>query len=410
MIVKCEMILHLVGLDLFLQSPLLSKLIWERPVSNWKASEALRRTWIEDAMVLGLLGAGLVVSAVLFATPKHTVAPEAPAVEVEVAERTPPTLRPTLDHPPLEQTPETDTLEPAPVIMPEPQIVEPAPLGPNETPIPEDQLLETGSAFITLFGDGAVKRRWYQADRPTPNGFWLNDFRPQNINASSEGLSLSITKKDETSDRPWTAGELSTRQVYGYGRYETIMKPAKGSGLVSSFFTYTGPYFGNPQDEIDIEFLGKDSRKVEFNMFRKGRSYASLTYDLDFDATEDFHLYAFEWRPDGVTWFIDGEAVHHASAEDYPIPATSGFLMMNVWTGKMPGWHGRANFASGASADYACVSYRPIASEARECGDIYKAPQSLTPQPNKTITGRLADLMQSMTAVSDSPAHAAQDQ
>ncbi|GAB5458641.1 MAG: hypothetical protein Hens3KO_16710 [Henriciella sp.] len=377
---------------------------------NWTTSEALRRTWIEDAIVLGLLVSGLLVSAVLFAGPSQVTASDIAPAEVEVAEQTPPPLRPTLDHPPLEDTPDTDIPDPAPVIMPEPEVAEPTPLGSNETPIPEDQLLETGSAFITLFGDGAVKRRWYQADRPTPNGFWLNDFRPKNISASSEGLSLSITKKDEESDRPWTAGELSTRQVYGYGRYETIMKPAKGSGLVSSFFTYTGPYFGNPQDEIDIEFLGKDPRKVEFNMFRKGRAYASLTYDLDFDATEDFHLYAFEWRPDGVTWFVNDKAVHHASAEDYPIPATSGFLMMNIWTGKMSGWHGRANFTSGASADYACVSYRPIASKARRCADIYVPPQSLAPKPNKTIAGKLADLMQSMAAASDRPARTAQDQ
>ena len=34
---------------------------------------------------------------------------------------------------------------------------------------------------------------------------------------------------------------------------------------------YTGPSEGKPWDEIDIEFLGKDTTKVQFNYFTHGR-------------------------------------------------------------------------------------------------------------------------------------------
>ena len=40
------------------------------------------------------------------------------------------------------------------------------------------------------------------------------------------------------------------------------MQPGRGSGLVTALFTYTGPYAGDPHDEIDIEFLGKDLTKI----------------------------------------------------------------------------------------------------------------------------------------------------
>lgn len=58
-----------------------------------------------------------------------------------------------------------------------------------------------------------------------------------------------------------------TQNRYHYGLYEVCMKPAKSDGIVSSFFTYTGPY-DEPKtqwDEIDIEFLGKDTTKAQFN-------------------------------------------------------------------------------------------------------------------------------------------------
>ena len=47
---------------------------------------------------------------------------------------------------------------------------------------------------------------------------------------------------------------LDAKAATGYGRYEVVMTAAKGNGIISSFFTYTGPYFGDPHDEIDFEF------------------------------------------------------------------------------------------------------------------------------------------------------------
>lgn len=65
-------------------------------------------------------------------------------------------------------------------------------------------------------------------------------------------------------------GEYRSTNNYGYGLYEVSMKPAKNTGIVSSFFTYTGPAHGTQWDEIDIEFLGKDTTKVQFNYFMNG--------------------------------------------------------------------------------------------------------------------------------------------
>jgi endoglucanase len=102
------------------------------------------------------------------------------------------------------------------------------------------------------------------------------------------------------------------------------MKAAKCPGVISSFFTYTG----RPWDEIDIEFLGDDTTRVQFNYYTKGKGHHEYIYHLGFDASEDFHEYAFDWREDSITWYVDGKAVYKATKD---IPTTPGQIMMNIW-------------------------------------------------------------------------------
>ncbi len=238
-----------------------------------------------------------------------------------------------------------------------------------------DALPATGlqrPAFITLFGSGTDPRVWYRSQFDNPDSFLNVDWREANISASAEGISLAIERNDEPGN-PYTSAELQSQEFFGYGRYEVVMRPARGSGLVTSFFTYTGPHYDQPHDEVDIEFLGSNTRQVHFNYFRDGKVGASETFDLPFDAADTAHLYAFEWRPDGISWFVDGALFHQTEAGDALIPQTPGKIIMNLWTGKdrFQQWHGPATFAAGTKADYACVSYRPLGSRARSCSTIF---------------------------------------
>lgn len=130
---------------------------------------------------------------------------------------------------------------------------------------------------------------------------------------------------------PYSGGEFRSKDFYGYGRYEVSMKAIKNDGVVSSFFTYTGPSDNNPWDEIDVEILGKDTTKVQFNYFTDGRGNHEYMYDLGFDASEDFHTYAFEWHKDKIVWYVDGNEAHSVTEN---IPVTESKIMMNAWCGK----------------------------------------------------------------------------
>lgn len=181
-----------------------------------------------------------------------------------------------------------------------------------------------------------------------PDGFecsdgWTNG-DPFNVTWRKNSVTFEDGKMQLTIDNdpvpskgiPYSGAEFRSKDFYGYGRYEVCMKAIKNDGVVSSFFTYTGPSDNNPWDEIDIEVLGKDTTKVQFNYYTNGAGNHEYMHDLGFDASEDFHIYAFEWHKDKIVWFVDGEEVYTA---DKDIPVTEGKIMMNAWCGKgVDGW------------------------------------------------------------------------
>ncbi len=133
------------------------------------------------------------------------------------------------------------------------------------------------------------------------------------------------------------------------------MKPIKNSGVVSSFFTYTGESDGTKWDEIDIEFLGYDTTKVQFNYYTDGQGNHEFLYDLGFDASQSFHTYGFNWYYGGITWYVDGKAVYTATSN---IPDTPGKIMMNVWPGiGVDDWLRPYDGRTGISAYYDWASY-----------------------------------------------------
>lgn len=189
------------------------------------------------------------------------------------------------------------------------------------------------------------------------NGSMFNvTWRKDNISFENGIMKLKLDNdSDEGKTVPYSGGEYRSKDFYGYGRYETSMKAIKNDGVVSSFFTYTGPSDSNPWDEIDVEILGKDTTKVQFNYFTDGKGGNEYLYDLGFDAAEDFHTYGFEWCENSITWYVDGEAVHTAEKN---IPTTAGKIMMNVWCGKdVDEWLKPYDGTVPLTAEYKTITY-----------------------------------------------------
>lgn len=155
-----------------------------------------------------------------------------------------------------------------------------------------------------------------------------------------------------SSGKPYSSGEYRTKDTYGYGLYQVRMQPAKNIGTVSSFFTYQG----SPWDEIDIEFLGKDTTKVQFNYFTNGAGGHEKVYSLGFDASTGYHTYAFNWQSTYIAWLVDGKEVYRATSN---IPTHPGKIMMNLWPGiGVDSWLGAFNGKTPLYANYDWVAYQ----------------------------------------------------
>lgn len=168
-------------------------------------------------------------------------------------------------------------------------------------------------------------------------------------------LSMSVTGGGN-----YLGAEYRSRTFYSYGYYSVCMKAAACSGVISSFFTYVG----RPEwDEIDIEFLGYDTTRIQFNYYTSGVGKHEYVYELGFDGAADFHEYGFDWRPDCIIWYVDGKPVHKATEN---IPSRRQQIMMNVWNGSGSGfekWCGKLDTSSlPATAVYKWVAYSPDSS------------------------------------------------
>lgn len=192
------------------------------------------------------------------------------------------------------------------------------------------------------------------------NGSMFNvTWRAENCTFEDGKMTLTIDKDSKGGTVPYSGGEYRSKNFYSYGRYEVRMKAIKNDGVVSSFFTYTGPSDNNPWDEIDIEILGKDTTKVQFNYFTNGKGNHEYMYDLGFDASEDFHNYAFEWYEDKIVWYVDGVEAHTATEN---IPVTPCKIMMNAWCGTgVDGWLKAFDDTNmPLHAEYETISFKPF--------------------------------------------------
>ncbi|MGH1421774.1 MAG: glycoside hydrolase family 16 protein [Hyphomonas sp.] len=238
-------------------------------------------------------------------------------------------------------------------------------------PIPQPSLGDP--SFKTNFEDGHDNKAWQIADFYYPSKVHLAAWVAENTDFENGRLSLELNR-NRVDYKPYSGAEYQRRGFYHYGRYEVVMQAAAGSGTVSSFFTHTNETFGDPHDEIDIEFLGKDTTRLHINYFTNGEGAGSVYIPLGYDAAEEFHLYAFEWSPEEIKWFVDDQMVFSATDELHKIPSTPSRIIMDLWSGSPDQyqWHGKPSFENGTKAHYLCASFLKTGEKGPQCSNDYK--------------------------------------
>jgi endo-1,3-1,4-beta-glycanase ExoK len=203
----------------------------------------------------------------------------------------------------------------------------------------------------------------------------LAQFSTDNARVQNGILSLLLTPAPSDVAKPLRGVEMRSLATLTYGKVESRIRFARGSGVVSSLVLLYTPWPADNWNELDVEALGRYSDRVQFNtMVYTGAptvppvqtsvtptQYPDLA-PLPFDPSADFHLYAVEWTPAEVRFRVDGQVQHSWSTEIARMQLPQNILL-TIWASSSADWAGPlAQDALPASADYDWIrvyNYQP---------------------------------------------------
>src|SRR5215217_5809355 len=180
--------------------------------------------------------------------------------------------------------------------------------------------------------------------------------RTENVSLDGSGR-LVITAREEpanTDRKCWygtcryTSARLKTKGKFeqAYGRFEARIRIPRGQGIWPAFWMLGNniDQVGWPKSgEIDImENIGREPSMVHGTIHGPGYSGADgigAPYALTSGAFSDaFHVFAVEWEPNQIRWYVDGQLYQTRTPADLP-PGSAWvfdhpfFMLLNVAVG-----------------------------------------------------------------------------
>ncbi|KAM0349301.1 hypothetical protein ACHAPU_003710 [Fusarium lateritium] len=189
-------------------------------------------------------------------------------------------------------------------------------------------------------------------------GDYSKAFMPANVNIHGKGpqdqpgygaglqlrVSSTIGKDDEI-----PASEVDTARLdLHWGSFRAGIKLTGTKGTCAAFFWYF-----NDTQEIDMEFLSRefDRRKGIYpvNLVVQSKKSLEAGYDasktgtykrvnLDFDPTDAFHEYRFDYILGRVLFYADGKILAQMGGDD--MPSAGGHLILQHWSNGNSLWSG----------------------------------------------------------------------
>ncbi|KAJ1678566.1 hypothetical protein EV182_003795, partial [Spiromyces aspiralis] len=151
------------------------------------------------------------------------------------------------------------------------------------------------------------------------------------------------------------------------GIWEGRIKAAPTSGVVTAFVLYGDGVIG-ATDEMDYEWVGKDTSNVQSMFFPKGQRIDGVTVEQHVypnpaaDLAASYHIYGLEYNSDYVSWWIDGTVSRTLTkANPNQFPGALGKFRFGLWDGtNTSGWAGAVDWSKApfdASIDW--LRYTP---------------------------------------------------
>lgn len=197
----------------------------------------------------------------------------------------------------------------------------------------DDEPERTGAPSFRDDFDTLDRRRWNVSDGWANGPYQSCLWRANMVRVRDGVLGVSLGPLAEPAQgRDHACGELQSKAVHHHGTYEARIRFSYASGTTSAFFTYIGPYFGKPHDEIDFEYIGRRPGMLQTNYFVNGKGGPETTTSVP-DGHVAFRTYAFRWEPGRLAFYVDGEMVREIT--EGPLPAEAQKIYFSVWSTDM---------------------------------------------------------------------------
>jgi endo-1,3-1,4-beta-glycanase ExoK len=180
----------------------------------------------------------------------------------------------------------------------------------------------------------------------------LAQFSTANASVGNGLLSLALSAEPTDTVKPFRGVEMRSRETLRYGKVEARARLAKGSGVVSALVLIYTPWPADNWNELDIEYLGRYSDRVQFNaMVYTGPptqppvvesvvpTQSPQLVNLAFDPSGDFHVYGMEWTPTEARFTIDGATQHTWNTEIARLALPMNILL-TIWASSSADWAG----------------------------------------------------------------------
>ncbi|MBX3058038.1 MAG: glycoside hydrolase family 16 protein [Anaerolineae bacterium] len=241
-------------------------------------------------------------------------------------------------------------LTPAPTPTPEPT--------PTPPPTPTPEWMKAGWTLVWQDEfDGTEIDSTYWTHETGGNGWGNAEWEyytnlPTNSFIEDGKLVIQALKEDY-GGRPYTSARLITRDKLEveYGRVEARIQLPFGQGIWPAFWMLGNNIFRKAwptAGEIDImEYIGREPNTVYGTVHGPGYSGGNGIGDsinLGKPVADDFHVFAIEWEPEEIRWYVDEVLYHTVTPTDLPDGATWVFdhpfyLLLNVAVGgRWPGY------------------------------------------------------------------------
>jgi hypothetical protein len=146
----------------------------------------------------------------------------------------------------------------------------------------------------------------------------------------------------------YNGAELYSTGSVKYGRFDVRMRIAFGSGIISSFFLYYNDSYleGESWQEIDMEVVGSHENAFQSNLITGAASSKKTSEEFHtFNGlSQNYHTYTFEWTPDYIAWFFDGQEVRRSTGSQVAgCQVEEMTIRFNLWISDVASWAGQFN-------------------------------------------------------------------